>query len=155
MRRQPVEVELLGLKVTTTPLAFSSSQPLIPDIAQLLAVAARELSPLFKTLNPKAMLDDTRTLMAIAPALGGIAGFLDGKLEKLAPRILASTVVVMANLAGEKQAYELGKERDRNEVFDEHPELYFPVLLFAGKVTFARFFPVSVLAASATSAPES
>jgi hypothetical protein len=63
-------------------------------------------------------------------------------LVKRAPKILASTTVIMPDHAGEAARFELGKEKDRNAVFNEHPEAFLPILIFAGKVTFERFFPV-------------
>jgi hypothetical protein len=138
MGREPVTQEIAGLKVTSSPLPFPRSQELLPEVGQLMALVMRELG----SVNVK-LTDD---IMTLAPALGSLTAHLSGgTLERLAPKLLASTQVIMEDARGEKAVFDLLKEKDRNAVFDEHPEAYFPILIFAGRVTFARFFPASVL----------
>jgi hypothetical protein len=151
--RQPIEATIAGLRVTSTPLSFSASQPLIADVAEFMSVAAKELGPVMTSGAIKVTddLGDPKVMAALAPVLGGVAKFFGaGRLEKLAPKVMATTVVVMQSPRGELENYELGKEKDRNLVFDEHPEAYFPILFFAGRVTFQRFFPASVPLAGET-----
>lgn len=139
MGREPVEAEIGGLTVTSRPLPFEKSQPLIPKVAQVLAIGLEKFGAAF--LHGLKTTDDA---LKLAPVFRELAEHLDGKLEILAPQILFSTTVVMENVKGERQVYELGKTKDRSDVFDEHPEIYFQSLIFAGRVTFARFFPGSV-----------
>jgi hypothetical protein len=47
----------------------------------------------------------------------------------------------MPDIKARNANFELGKDKDRAAVFDEHPEAFVPIVLFAGRVTFARFFP--------------
>ena len=90
----------------------------------------------------KDMGEDGASLVKILPALGGLAAKLGGgRLKRLAPQILAGTQVVFENDKGEKERAELGKSEDRSTLFESRPDLYFPCLWYAGKVTFGRFFP--------------
>lgn len=143
MSREPVDAEMGGLTVTSRPLTFERAQPLIPKVAQVIAIGIERLGAVFLK-----GLKSNEDAIKLAPVFRELAEHLDGKLEVLAPQILFSTTVVMENIKGEKQVYELGKQKDRSEVFDEHPEIYFQALIFAGRVTFARFFPGNVRLAS-------
>lgn len=156
--RQPVEAEIAGLKVTTTPLPFNNSQPLIADVAEFMSVAVRAIGPVFTSGLVKGTDDigDPKVIAAVLPHLGDIAKYFGaGRLERLAPKVMATTVVVMHSPKGELENYELGKQKEREQVFDEHPEAFFPILFFAGKVTFKRFFPAVAQAAKDTPPPES
>lgn len=156
--RDPVETKIADLKVTTVPLPFNKSQPLIPDVAEFISVAAQSLGPLISSGSIKGLdsLKDPKVIAALAPMLGGIAKFFGaGRLEKLAPKIMETTSVVMPDKTGELAVFSLGKPKEYNEVFDENPHLYFPILFFSGQVTFKRFFPVSGQQGDATSAPAS
>lgn len=143
MGREPVTEEILGLKVTTQPLPFPVSEPLLPEVGELLSLMAAELGGALKSGQVK-WSDD---VMKLAPVLGTVSKFFGaGRLQRLSPKVLSTTTVVMENMKGDLQNWEMGKEKDRNYVFDEHPELYIPTLFFAGRVTFKRFFPASALA---------
>ena len=137
------EIKIGELRVTSHPLKFEQSQPLLPTVGQFLSVAAGEILPLLTSGKLKATDDLMNPVVMgqMAPALGAISTFLDGRLEKLAPKILAATTVVMKNEAGEALNYELIKEKDRNAVFNAHPEAFLLILFHAGRVTFGRFFP--------------
>jgi hypothetical protein len=69
----------------------------------------------------------------------------EGRLKKLVPLLLFSTTAVAPNEAGIKENHELGKAADRARLFDLYPESYWPTVIFAGAVTYKRFFPGSVL----------
>lgn len=144
MGREPVIDEIGGRKVTSQPLPFPQAEALLPEVGELLSLMAGELGSAF-TEGKISLKDD---VMKLAPALSTVAQFFGGgRLTKLAPKLLACTTVIMPDMRGELANYELGKEKDRNYVFDDQPELYFPILFFAGRVTFKRFFPASVLTA--------
>jgi hypothetical protein len=139
--RQPVEQEILGLKFTSQPLPFPAAQALLPEVALIVSIAARELGPAFLKGKLKDV-DITALLPGLVPV---VEHFGQGRLERLAPKLLASTTVVMADLKGDLIRYELLKESDRNAVFEERPDAFLPALFFAGRVTFERFFPASAL----------
>lgn len=158
MPRVPVDTTIAGYKVTTTPLPFPSAQPLIPDVAEFISVAAGVLGPLLASGKLKGLesLKDPKTIELLAPVIGSVAKYFGaGRLEKLAPKIMATTVVVMADKTGELANYELGKGAEYAYVFDEAPHAYFPILFFAGRVTFERFFPGIGQAGGGTTAPAS
>lgn len=142
--REPVETELCGLKVTTTPLPFPKAQELLPEVAEVLSMAFGQMGVLVQAgLKPTDNLSSPDVIAKILPALGELARFLgNGRLASLATRVLYSTTVVVGEGSG-KEILSLSKEKDRNQAFDEHPELYLPILVFAGSVTFQRFFPAS------------
>ena len=141
MGREPITETICGLTVTSSPLPFARAQELLPDIANLFSLIIKEMGGISD-------LKGTDDIVKLAPILGSVAGFLvGGNLERLAPKILAATEVIMADNRGDKLKYKLDTEKDRISVFDEHPEAYLMILLFAGRVTFARFFPASVLTA--------
>lgn len=144
--RQPQEVDLFGLKFTFTPLPFKDSQPLLPEVGEIISIALREFGHVIASGAIKMDEDVIKLLPALAPIFSHFQG---GRLDRLAPKLLASTTVVMPDLTGERRRYELIKEADRNEVFDEYPECYMPAVFLAGRRTYARFFPESVLRALA------
>lgn len=153
MGREPVTDEIGGRKVTSQPLPFPKAQALLPEVAELIGLIAREAGDLIGQGKIDIKKEDIAKLI---PVLASVAAFFgQGRLERLAPRIMAATTVVMPDEGGEMSNYELGKEKDRDYVFDEQPELYFQILFFAGKVTFARFFPVSALVGKGTRKPSS
>lgn len=139
--RQPVEQEILGLKFTAQPLPFPQAHPLLPEVGSIIALVARELGPAIAR-GIKATDDVTVLLPALLPV---VEHFGQGRLERLAPKLLATTTVVMPDIKGELTRYELIKEADRNAVFEERPDTYLPAIFFAGRVTYARFFPASAL----------
>lgn len=134
-----VEAEILGVKVTCTPLPFSQSQPMLPDVMEFMAVATKAVGILINSgkLKDIASLKDPKVILAILPFLGDIGGWLQGgKLERFAPKIMALTTLVMN---GERK--EMSNDADRAAVFNARPDLFFPLLLTAGRVTYGRFFP--------------
>lgn len=147
--REPVEATISGFKVISEPLPFKIGQRHLPDVGELVALLFDDVAPLFasgKIKLDKLSIKDPSTLLAITPYLLPLLGkvsrhFGDGKLEYLAPKLLSSTFVIMSDMKGEPQKKELANEADRNYVFDERPDLFLPVLVFAGSVTYLRFFP--------------
>lgn len=139
----PVEKTIGGLRVETIPLLFDNAHSLLPTIMEIVAIATQDIAVAVasKSVNPKADLADPAVLGSILPALKNLASYLQGKLETLAPKVLATTRVAAPNSAGDVEWYDLGKAKDRSYIFDEHPAIYFPVLVHAGVTTFARFFP--------------
>jgi hypothetical protein len=145
------EAEILGCRVSTTPLPFKQSQPLLPAIAEILSIATREIAPVLASgkVNLKADVLDPAVAMAVLPSLGALAAHLDGKLDRLAQKILMTTRVAMESPSGALEWYDLVKSSDWEYVFDTRPELYIPTTLFAGRVTFGRFFPARGRSATA------
>ncbi len=153
--RQPVEESFGELKVTTTPLPFPLAQELLPEIAELLGLCGKEIFALASKSGGLGRLTQS-DVGKLAPVLHAMAGWLgNGRLERLTPKLLASTTVVVKLPNGTKEVKDLLKADDRTYVFDENPEWYLPILFFAGRVTFARFFPASVLAAAKTAGQQS
>lgn len=145
MSRQPVEETVVGLKTIVQPLPFDRAQPLIPEVMQIISIAGAEIAPLLKS-GALSMKSD---VMKLSPVIGKLGKYFEnGKLEWLAARMLFSTEV---HADGER--FELMKDQDRLNLFNAHPESYFPLLFQAGRITFARFFPASVLRAAATPSP--
>lgn len=140
-----VDAEILGIKVTCTPLPFNQSQPMLPDVMEFMAVATKAVGVLINSgkLKDVASLKDPKVILAILPFLGDIGGWLQGgKLERLGPKIMALTTLIMN---GERK--EMSVDKDRAAVFDARPDLFVPLLLTAGRVTYARFFPDAALLA--------
>lgn len=156
MTREPTELRILDARVLSSPLPFERAQPMIPVIGQLLSIAAREVGPLVASgkLKLKDDLGDPRVWMAILPSLQELCVFMDTRLVDVTPKLLATTRVVIPDSSGEDAAFEMSVKKDMNYVFDQRPDLYLPTLFHAGRVTFARFFPASALAARGTTPPK-
>lgn len=153
--RVPVEDEVAGLKVTVTPLGFELARELLPDVARFLTKAATLIGVI--AASGVKGTDDIKKLLAFLPQLDAESmGLLMELLNKHAKRLLSTTVVEMEHpIKGETENFELGKDKDRAMVFDEHPEAYVPICLMAGRVTFARFFPATAQPEGETPAAES
>jgi len=139
----PVEEEIFGVRVESTPLPFDRAQPLIPTIGEILSIASRDLAALAASgkLDPRKDVMDPRVLAALLPAMGQLMAYLDGKLERLSERLLVGTRVALPDAKGELGWLDLCKPKDRSYAFDQRPDLFLPTLLHAGRVTFGRFFP--------------
>lgn len=149
MARQPVTVDLVGLQVTSTPLPFERSEPLVPEVLEFISVVLTQGASLVAEIfaTKKVSIENLDVELIGAVGMQAAKYFGAGRLQRLAPLILWSTSVPLTALDGKLERKELGKETDRRAVFDEHPEAYFPILFFAGSVTFKRFFPASLWAA--------
>lgn len=125
--------------VTSQALAFEPTEDLLPDVLQLVGGAFDRVAGMVQA----GKIEGSEDVMALLPMLGGFISQLQGgKLKALAPKILADTYVVMSLVpGGEKMRFDLCKKEDRAQVFEARPELYFPALFHAGRVTFGRFFP--------------
>lgn len=147
MGREPVTLELEGCFVTSKPLKYEKAEDLLPEIGQLIAGVFEHGAKSIGMVPEGSIksLDVVALASLLGPVLTTVADKLGaGTLKRLAPLLLAETEVIL-EVAGSKERLELSKPGDRAKVFDEHPEHYFAILFFAGKVTFARFFPVSAL----------
>lgn len=146
MARLPVTTTLLGLEVTSEPLPFARAEPLIPEVLEFISVVLQQgaglVAQFFATKQVSIQSLDVEMLGAVGMQAAKYFGA--GRLQRLAPLIMFSTSVPMRMLNGNVERKELGKDADRNYVFDEHPEAFFPILFFAGSVTFKRFFPASL-----------
>lgn len=141
--KTPTELDIFGVKFTFAPLPFRDSSPMVPEIGEIVSTAMREFGSLL-TSGSIRMDDDVVKLL---PALSPIFSFFgNGRLERLGPKLLASTTAIADLGDGQgKQRLELMKTDDRDLLFDAYPECYIPAVFMAGKVTFSRFFPASVL----------
>ena len=146
MGRQPVSDEILGLKVTSHPLPFERAQPLIPDIGEFLLRIVTELGA-----AAAAGIKGTDQAIKLVEKLNppSVKALLE-TINKHAKTILSTTNV---ELHGEIR--DLGKDKDRTAVFDEHPDAFVPIVIFAGRVTFQRFFPDIGRLVSGTQTPSS
>jgi hypothetical protein len=149
--RAPQELELDGVAVTSIPLGWEAAEDLLPDVARIVAVIMDRASDVLEkmggidSLKSLRKADVMKFVPVIGPLLSGLADQLGGgTLKRIAPLVLAGTRVVYDDAEGKKIAGELMKKADRIEFFNAHPEAYFPILFFAGKVTYARFFRGSV-----------
>lgn len=152
------ETEVGDLKVTTTPLPFNASQPMLPEVAEFIGIAAQHIGPLLASgvISSMDKLVDPKVISQLAPVLVDIGKYFgSGRLDRLAPKVLATTTVIMKVPGGELETFELGKGKQYQAVFDEHPEAFLSILFFAGKVTFSRFFPGLGKAGKGTTAAES
>lgn len=139
----PVEKTIGGLKVQSTPLLFDYAQPMLPTMMEIVALATQDLAGAVasKALDPKGDLADPAIIASMLPVLKNLGAYLQGRLESLAPKILATTRVAAPIASGDLEWHDLSKPKDRSYIFDEYPQLYLPVLVHAGVTTFGRFFP--------------
>lgn len=137
MGRTPITEEVGGLKVTCTPMPLPQAEELMPEVIEFVGCVLKEVakgSAGFQLANL-----DVEQVGAALIAGGGYLG--GGRLQRIAPKIFATVSVALPDIAGVLERKELGKEQDRISVLDARPDVYFPILFFAGRVTFARFFP--------------
>lgn len=169
MARDPKTDTIEGLKVTSMPLPFAQAEPMLPEVGQFLALVFEELAKAVDGVDLKAMMGaseggkfDIRkiNLGTISGATLGKFGAAartaavhlgDGKLSKLAPRLLATTTVVFVDpITGEREIKDLSKAKDREVVFDECPAAYLPIVFFAGRTTYERYFSAAALTGGET-----
>jgi hypothetical protein len=164
----PVTTEIAGLKVKARPLPHAQSKPLLPDITEFMARLIRALVKLIGTAAIDGLLAsgtklDAKHLPTLFAALRKAK--VDEAIDRLDPAdarvlmdiltrhdiaILQGTTVVMRAPNGQLENYELAKDKDRSDVFDAFPNAYLPILVFAGRVTFERYFFVTAPRASET-----
>lgn len=150
MGREPVTETILGVKITSSPLPFPLAQELLPDVLSTYAVIGGSFAVLVK--GGLKGVDDLGKLGPAGKEIGAHLG--GGKLVALTPKLLATTYAVLEQDGGaDPIKYDLSKADERNAFFDERPDLYIPALSFAGRVTFARFFPGKGRGGGATPAP--
>jgi hypothetical protein len=142
--RKSETLELDGdVKVTSEALAWEPAEDILPDVAEIISTVVSSIAPKIASGE----ISGTDDVLTLLPALGALVSTLgNGKLKALAPKILAGTSVVMPDDQGLRVKYDLIKKDDRAACFEARPDLYFRILFFAGKVTFARFFPGRALA---------
>lgn len=163
--REPKSIELDGLTIESRPLPYTNAEDIQPDVYGLLVKVVKRLVDTMGVAGVQRLAavasDENATgpqvaamLIAALPALETLFDQLrGGELKRLAPLVLASTTVVMANPdTGKKERYELSKLQGRSDVFDEHPSIYWVAIFHAGRTTFARFFPGAGLAGLLASA---
>lgn len=151
--RQPITETLLGAKVTAMPLPGDKSPLYLGHVTEIVTLGTRLLGHGFSALESGA-LDGGADMLSVKTILGILATVPPKEARELvelvleiAPALVSSTTVI---LDGTK--YELGNEDHRTALLDEHPDLYLPVAIFAGRVTYQRFFPATALKELATRA---
>lgn len=158
MARKPETVEFGDVAITTTPLAYPKAEDIMPDVLLVVSHVIRQVATtdiLQQLKDIKAKQDIVKLLPVLAPIMQTLGERLgSGKLKELVPLILASTTVKLPDAEGKTEKRELGNLKDRSYFFDEHPELYWFTLFFAGKVTFSRFFSVRDLLTGKSPAAE-
>ena len=164
MMRQPEKpIEMFGLTVTCTRLKYEAAEDILPEVLGIfigaLEKALQGIGALEGGLENLSMesfgslkkADVSKWIHVLAPILSKMFAQLGhGELKRLAPLIMAETEVVMEVESGVKERHLLSSAKDRAKVFEAHPEAYIPILIYAGKVTFARYFPVAGLGAGLT-----
>lgn len=150
--RLPVTEEVGGVKVRCTPMPLPQAEELIPEIVEFVALMLKEITKgdgavsLQQLLNPEVGEID---LERIASALMVGGSFLaGGRLARLAPKLFATCAVALPDLDGVISWRELSKESERTKALDECAHAYFPILFFAGRINFKRFFPSGLSALS-------
>lgn len=153
--RMPVEQELLGVKVECQPLKFEQSRMLLPDVVRFLTKAASVIGEI--AAAGITGMDDIKKILKFLPRLDAEqTGYLMDMLERHHKKLLSSTTVIMTNPAnGALENFELVKADRMSIVFNERPDLYVPICIFAGRVSFQRFFPATGQPEEGTTAPES
>lgn len=174
MAKEPKTETIEGLKVTSMPLPFAQAEPMLPEVGQFLALVFEELARALDGIDLKAIFGgveggklDIRKInlgMISGATIGKLGGVMrtaaihlgEGKLSRLAPKLLATTTVVFADpITGEREIKDLSKTKDREVVFDEHPAAYLPIVFFAGRTTFLRYFSVAALTGGETQSESS
>ena len=105
----PAKIETLELEdaeVQTAPLPYEKAEDLMPDIGEIVSRGFDQVSPelarLIQSGEIKLDKDDPKMLLVLLPAIGGVLRQLGGgKLKAIAPRILATTSVVVKTESGE------------------------------------------------------
>ena len=156
-------VEMFGLTVTCTRLKYEAAEDILPEVGGIFVAAIEQalngvgaldggLENLdIKELRDLKKIDVAKWIPILAPILSKMFKQLGrGELKRLAPLILAGTEVIMEVEPGIKERHLMSSAKDRAKVFEAYPEAYIPMLLYAGKVTFARYFPVAGLGAGLT-----
>lgn len=153
--RMPVEEELLGVKVECQPLKFEQGRALLPDVVRFLTKAASVIG-LIAEAGITGM-DDIKKILKFLPRLDAEqTGYLMDMLERHHKKLLASTTVIMTNPNnGQLENFELVKADRMSIVFNERPDLYVPICILAGRVSFQRFFPGNGQPEEGTPTPES
>lgn len=127
-------------QVTIEQLPYEDAEDLLPEVAQIISAVTERFGAALLSGQVKAEDD----ILKLLPMLGGLANQLgDGKLRRLVPRLLKTTVVITTDDTGDKVKHELVKKEDRAALFEDRPDLYFVLLWHAGRVTFGRFFPAN------------
>ncbi len=145
------------LEIECEELPMRKSEDMLPDIARILTRLADKISVTMGPVGFQALQNlskikteaDIRAVINIfVPALVTLADELGGgMLKKLAGPLTTGVTVIGPDPEGGRKTYEFVKESERMELFEAHRDAYFPILFFAGKVTFASFFSVTGLIA--------
>lgn len=152
MARLPVTEEIAGLKVRCTPMVLPAAEEMLPEIIELVAILLKEITKgdgaitLQQLLKPDSGTIDLERIAATLMAGGAYLG--GGRLARLAPKLFATCAVALPDLSGVVEWHDMKADKERALVLDERPDAYFPILLFAGRVNFQRFFPSGLSALS-------
>jgi len=160
MAARPKEThEIDGMSVTIEALPFERATDILADV-QLIVTKTLEagigsIIPLFRSGKLKLDADGIQKILpVIMPSLSAATRELADRaqhgmtmLKWLEPKLLETVTVVMADEKGVKEHKQLMLAADRAVVFDAHPSAYYPIMFIAGRLSFARYFPVAAAAA--------
>lgn len=150
MSRDPEDLELDGgITISSQPLKFTQAEDLLPDMIGLGGIVVAQAHSALDEMIATAVsaptlkkIDITAVVGSLGPLLTAMSGRLRaGELKRLAPLILHGTAIVYPDSKGDKIRLELSSKAQREQAFEDHPELYFIALGFAAKVTFGKYFP--------------
>lgn len=158
--------EIDGVSFRFEALPFDKATDILPEVFQVvsrtLEAGIAAVVPLLKSgklriiatdpLTGKAKLDGdglAKLIPLLAPTLVAISNEIGAPrngtsmLKFLEPKLFAESSATFTNERGEKERVDLIDGKDRARVFDAHPSTYLLALFLAGKLTFARYFPVA------------
>lgn len=133
-------------EITAQALGFEASEDLLPEIVELLSAAGDGVAALLIS-GDVSPADNVAKLLPGLAAVGAKLG--KGRLRAIASALTAGTSIVITDDAGAKEKYDLVNRAERQACFDARPDLYFPAMILAFKVTYTRFFPALARAATA------
>lgn len=124
-------------EITAQALGFEASEDLLPDLVEVFSAAGDGIFALLMS-GGVASTDHVSKLVPGLVAVGEKLG--KGRLRAIAAALTAGTSIVVTHDDGTKEKYDLVNRAERQACFDARPDLYFPSMLLALRVTYARFF---------------
>lgn len=143
--KAPVEQSFLGAKATTTPLDGDVAVNYLPNVIEIVALGAQLVGAGFEAFVTGKVPGDedlARLVLMLPPAR---ARELLELVFAIADAVVSSTVLIVDGVK-----YELSNGEHRTALRDDRPDLWLPVVVMAGRITFQRFFPEAVLRELAT-----
>lgn len=152
--RQPVEQSIFGARVVSMPLPGDVATIYLGHVTEIVTRGSAVLGSIFAAYQAGEIdVSGTEEISTevIIKLLNTIAPkesrALVELITEIAPTLVASTTVIV-----DGTKYELGNADHRASLLDDRPDLYLPCAIFAGRVTYQRFFPASALRDAVTRA---